>query len=91
MKHYHKTKAKRQKYKTKKQRQQWWKALSLDEQQEYIERRQAKKAKQRKNKPLRVLRYNPEYPWMTEGVNESNRDDWLAMIHKKNPWLKKTA
>ena len=83
-----KRKTKRQQHKTKKQRRQWWNSLSLDEQQEYIERRQAKKAKQRKNKPPRVLRYNPEYPWMTEGVNESNRANWLAMIHKKNPWLK---
>ena len=83
-----KRKTKRQQYKTKKQRQQWWKSLSLDEQQEYIERRQAKKAKQRKMRPERLLKYNPAYPWLTEGVNKSNRDDWLVMIHKKNPWLK---
>lgn len=83
-----KTKAKRQQYKTKKQRRQWWNSLSLDEQQKYIERRQAKKAKQRKMYPKPPLRYNPEYPWMTEGVNADNKEQWLAMIHKKNSWLK---
>ncbi|HDY88131.1 MAG TPA: hypothetical protein ENH82_08475 [bacterium] len=73
---------------SKAERQQWWKSLSLDEQQDYIERRQAKKAEQRKNRPKRVLEYNPAYPWMTEGVNDSNREQWLRAIHKKNPWLR---
>ena len=81
-------KRKTKRYKTKSQRQQWWKSLSLDEQQEYIEHRQAKKAKARKLSPPKKLKYNPTYPWLTEGVNESNRADWLALIHKKNPWLK---
>ena len=83
MKHYNKTKQE-----TKKQRQQWWKLLSLDEQQAYIEKRQSKKAKRRKNQPERVLKYNPEYPWLTEGVNDKNREQWQEMIAKKNPWLK---
>ena len=81
MKTYYKTK-------TKKQRRQWWKSLTPEQQQAYIEKRQAKKAKERKNRPKRVLRYNPEYPWLTEGVNDTNREQWKAMIRKKNSWLK---
>ena len=73
---------------TKKERQEWWRNLTSEQQQEYIEKKQAQKAKRRENEPERVLRYNPKYPWLTDGVNESNRADWLAMIHKKNPWLK---
>ena len=73
---------------TKKQRQQWWNSLSLDEQQEYIERRQAKKTEKRKNEPERVLKYIFKYPWTIEGVNADNKEQWLAIIHKKNPWLK---
>ena len=46
------------------------------------------KAERRENEPERALKYNPKYPWMTEGVNADNRDKWRAMIHKKNPWLK---
>lgn len=74
--------------KSKKERQEWWRNLTPDQQQEYIEKKQAQKAERRKNEPERVLKYNSKYPWMTEGVNESNRADWLAMIAKKNPWLK---
>lgn len=81
-----KTKAKQ--YKTKKQRQQWWSNLTWTERDEYIKSRQAKRTKQRKDRPLRPKIFNPEYPWLTEGVNEGNREQWLAIIHKKNPWLK---
>ena len=28
------------------------------------------------------------YPWVTEGVNETNKDQWLRTIKQKNPWLK---
>ena len=73
--------------KTKKERQEWWRNLTLEQQSEYIRSRQARKAEERQDQPERALKYNPKYPWLTEGVNESNRDDWLAMIHKKNPWL----
>ena len=76
------------KKRTKKERQAWWKALSSEEQSKYIERRQAKKAEHRKKHPLPALKYNSKYPWSTEGVNKGNRERWLAMIHKKNPWLK---
>ena len=75
-------------YKTKKQRRQWWKSLTFYQQQVYIEKRQAIKAERRKNQPKRVLRYNPEYSWLTEGVNDNNREQWEKMIAKKNPWLK---
>ena len=74
--------------KTKKQRQQWWRDLTSEQQGEYIEKQQAKKAKWRSHEPPRVLKYSSKYPWRTEGVNDKNRAQWLAVIHKKNPWLK---
>ena len=73
---------------TKKERQEWWRNLTPEQQSEYIEKKQAEKAKRRENEPERALRYNPEYPWLTEGVNDSNREQWQEMIAKKNPWLK---
>jgi len=75
-------------HKSKKERQEWRRNLTPDEQEAYIERKQAKKAEQRENQPKQPLRYNPKYSWMTEGVNEGNRAKWWAMIKKKNPWLK---
>ncbi len=74
--------------KTKKERQEWWRNLTPEQQATQVEKWQAKKAKRRENEPERVLKYNPKYPWMTEGVNADNREQWLAMVHKKNPWLK---
>ncbi len=74
--------------KSKKERREWWRNLTPEQQAAQIEKWQAKKAERRENEPERVLKYNPKYPWMTEGVNADNRDKWLAMIHKKNPWLK---
>ncbi len=74
--------------KSKKERQEWWRNLTPDQQAVQVEKWQAEKAERRKNEPERVLKYNPKYPWMTEGVNADNRDKWLALIHKKNPWLK---
>ena len=83
------TTAKSKKYhKTKKERQKWWRNLTFDQQAKQIEKWQAQKAERRENEPPRLLKYNLAYPWLTEGVNESNRADWLAMIKKKNPWLK---
>ena len=76
------------KTKTKKQRQQWWNSLTPDEKDVQIKKWQVQKAKRRKIKPVQELKYNPKYPWMTEGVNPKNRKNWLAMIKKKNPWLK---
>ena len=74
--------------KTKKERRKWWRNLTPEQREAQIEKWQAQKAERRENEPPRVLKYNPKYPWMTEGVNADNRDKWLAMIHKKNPWLK---
>ena len=73
--------------KTKKERQEWWRNLTFDEQQAYIEKKQAQKAERRKIYPIKEAEYNPKYPWSTEGVNDTNREQWRAMIDKKNPWL----
>lgn len=74
--------------KSKKQRKQWWNRLTLEQQAEYIEKRQAQKAEERKNSPPKELKFNPKCPWLTEGINDTNREQWLARIEKKNPWLK---
>ena len=73
--------------KSKKQRQQWWNRLTSEQQEEYINNRQARTAEKRKLNPPKELEFNPEYPWLTEGVNDKNRERWLAMIHKENTWL----
>lgn len=75
-------------HKSKKERKEWWRNLTPDQREEQIKKWQIQKAEMRKSLPERVLKYNPEYPWMTEGVNDGNREQWLAMIHEKNPWLK---
>ena len=82
--------SKRMKYKakTKKKRRQWWNRLTPEQQEKQIIKWQAQKAKSHKLLPDKILKYNPEYPWMTEGVNDTNRAEWWAMINKKNPWLK---
>lgn len=74
--------------KTKAQRQQWWNNLTFDEKETQIIKWQCQKEKRRKINPVPELKCNPKYPWMTEGVNGKNRKKWLAMIKKKNPWLK---
>lgn len=74
--------------KTKKQRQEWWAGLTFEQKGKWIEKWQAQKEERRKHLPPRELRYNPKYPWVTEGVNSTNRGKWWAMIKKKNPWLK---
>ena len=76
--------------KTKKQRQEWWLSLTPEEQGNYITERQRKKAKKRKKYGVRNFvtpKLLKKYPWYETGVNETNRQQWLAMIHKKNPWL----
>ena len=70
-----------------KQRQQWWNGLTSEQQADHIKKRQAQKAEARKLNPPKELEFNPEYPWLTEGVNDTNRKKWSAMIKKKNPWL----
>ena len=74
--------------KSKRQRQQWWRSLTLEQQDEYIRRKQARKAEERKNSSPKKLKVNPKCPWLTEGVNKTNRKQWLAMIKRENPWLK---
>ncbi len=87
-----KSKKKRQKpkkyHKSKKERQEWWRNLTPEQREAQIEKWQAQKAERRKDEPKRILKYNPAYPWLTEGVNDSNREQWQKMIAKKNPWLK---
>ncbi len=72
---------------TNKLRRQWWNRLTPEQKENFIEKRQAQKAEYRKLNPPKELMYNPQYPWMTEGVNDTNRKKWLANIKKKNPWL----
>jgi len=81
MKNYYNTK-------TKAQRQQWWDNLTPDKKETQIIKWQRQKAKKRKLYSEKKLKFNPKYPWMTTGVNDKNRKKWLAMIRKKNPWLK---
>ncbi len=81
-------KKKKRKRWSKKERQAWWANLSDSERQQNIERWQKRKAERRAMRPPKELKYNPKYPWMTEGVHEGNREQWRAMILKKNPWLK---
>lgn len=73
--------------KSKEQRRKWWFSLTPEQQGEYIKRRQAKKTKERAKMPKRVQKYDEKYPWVTEGVNESNREQWFSLILAKNPWL----
>jgi len=71
---------------TKRQRRKWWNSLSDEQRQSQIAKWTAKKNKM--VKPERILAFNPKYPWMTEGVNDSNREAWIRTIKRKNPWLK---
>lgn len=66
-------------YKSKKQKQRWWKNLSDEEKETYIKKKQKEKAKRRRKNPLE----SKEYPWITP---ETKRD-WLKKIKAKNPWL----
>jgi len=77
--------------KTKAERQRWWKNLSPQEQEAYIERRQARKTAWRKKHPKKELAYDRRFPWATEGVDDTNRAAWQRMILKKNPWLRSTV
>ena len=72
---------------TKAERQAWWNGLSPQEQQEYIERKQARKTAWREKHPKEEPAYNPKYPWATNGIDDSNRAAWQKVILKKNPWL----
>ena len=76
------------KNKTKRQRQQWWKSLTLEQQSQQIEKWWAQKAIKRENMPLMAQDVVPGYPWLTESVNDTNKAQWMAMVLRKNPWLK---
>lgn len=68
--------------KSKAQRQAWWRSLSPEQQDEYIERRQSRKAELRKSRsPVQPVGFE------ATGVNESNRAEWMALILLKNPWF----
>lgn len=72
---------------TKEQRRQWWFSLSDDEKESYIARRQQRKTEWRKLHPKKEPVYDPKYPWVTLGVDDSNREQWQSVILSKNPWL----
>jgi hypothetical protein len=57
---------------------------SLDQQKLNIIKR-VERANRRKTRKVYI---DPNLPWMTEGVNEKNKEKWLATIYKKNYWLK---
>ncbi len=66
--------------KSKAERQAWWRSLTVQEQQDYIARRQAKKTKRRYSK--RKVR-----GFEASGVGPNNRRLWELFILSKNPWL----
>ena len=67
--------------KTKASRRAWWASLTLEQQQAYIEKRQAQKNEQRQGQSS-----CPVFPEINE-INESNRAEWQARIKKLNPWV----
>ena len=67
--------------KTKAQRRTWWNNLTPQQQQAYIERKQAEKSQQRAE-----THYESPCPDFPE-INDSNRADWQARIKKLNPWV----
>ena len=67
---------------SKSNQKQWWNSLSLKQQLSQISKWQAKR-----HRKTKVLRFDPKYPWCTEGVNKDNKEQWLEMIFGKNPWL----
>ena len=73
--------------KTKNERRAWWNGLSDDEKENYIARRQAQKTEWRRKHPKKEPAYDKRYPWITEGVTDSNREQWKALILKRNKWL----
>ena len=34
------------------------------------------------------LMNNPKIPWYKEGINPTNKKQWLSAVYKKNPWMK---
>lgn len=70
------------KRRTKKQRQQWWDNLTVEQKAEQVKKWQGESCEKTK-----ALEYNSEFPWLTEGVNGQNKKQWLAAICRKNPWL----
>ena len=71
------------KQRSKAERRAWWRNLSPEQQQEYIERRQSQKAEQRKNSS-----YVPEVTgFEATGVNPDNRAEWRELVLERNQWL----
>ncbi len=66
--------------KTKKQRQQWWANLTDSQKEAYIKKKQAQKAEERRENPVK----RELYPVITQ----ENKAEYLERIYKKNPWLK---
>ncbi len=69
---------------TKEERQAWWRGLTFDEKDTHIRRWQGQRERRRRPK---VKRFDPKYPWATEGVNRQNKEQWMDLIIRKNPWL----
>ena len=63
---------------TKAERRRWWRRLTDDQRQAHIAKKIAEKAK----RPARESNC-PVYPV----VDDSSREEWLAGIRMKNPWL----
>ena len=84
-----KKQSKKKKRKTKKQRQAWWNSLTKEEKRLQIAKWKAKKDAE--VKPEKKLEYDPKYPWVTEGVNEENREQWQQTILNQNPWFDKSV
>jgi hypothetical protein len=71
------------KKKSKKQRQKWWRNLSLADKEAFIAKKQAQKAKRRRNHL-----YTREVEGFEKtGVNPDNVEEWRKLIAAKNPWL----
>ena len=73
--------------KTKAERRAWWLSLSDAEKDAQVKKWQRQKERRRKKRPAKVQIYDPKYPWATDGVDDSNREQWQRTILAKNKWL----
>lgn len=73
----------------KEQRQEWWNSLTSDQQEAQIHKWQAQKVERHKNRPEKKFSEKQLrlYPWYVDGVNKTNRAQWLRTIKRKNPWM----
>jgi hypothetical protein len=81
-----------EKHKTKKERRAWWYGLTDAEKAEWIDKWQQRRELRRKKRSPKPQQISSKYPWMNPGVfvDDTNREQWLSMIMRKNPWLKST-